>query len=104
MPFCPECKSLVYPDPKTKTLHCKKCDVDVETSGSHIVRQKASNKETLVIDEHSRQIETRGSIAVECPKCGHGKAYAEFRQTRRSDEPPTMFCECMECKHRWRQY
>lgn len=106
MPFCPDCKSLVYPNPKTKELFCRKCEKEVEnaTGGTRVVTQKAEEKEMLVLDESSRTIETRGTTSVECPKCGHGKAFTDFRQTRRSDEPPTMFCECMQCAHRWRQY
>ncbi|MBW3581915.1 MAG: transcription factor S [Euryarchaeota archaeon] len=104
MPFCPQCKSLVYPDRKTRKLECKKCEVEVAASGPQVVTQKASGKETLILDENSRTIETRSLTDTECPKCGHGKAYADFRQTRRSDEPPTMFAECVECGHRWRQY
>jgi transcription factor S len=104
MPFCPECRSLVYPDKKTGKLACRKCEIEVTPKGPHIVSSKATEKEVIVIDENTRQIETRGTTEVECPKCGHGKAYAEFRQTRKSDEPQTMFCECMECAHRWRVY
>lgn len=103
MPFCPECKSLVYP--KAGKLECKKCGWDGEHRGEkRILTQKVTEKEIVVHDENSRTIETRGSTKTECPKCGHGDAWAEFRQTRKSDEPPTMFCECKECAHRWRQY
>lgn len=104
MPFCPECKSLVYPNAE-KQLFCRKCEQVVEAAGgTRVVRQKATEKETVIIDENSRTIETRGTTDTECPKCGHGKAYAEFKQTRSSDEPQTMFCECMKCGKRWREY
>lgn len=104
MPFCPECKNLVYPDKNSGELHCRKCGASVQAKGSHIVRSQTPEKEMVVIDESARTIETRGTTTTECPKCGHGTAYAEFRQTRSSDEPQTMFCECKECGHRWRQY
>jgi transcription factor S len=41
---------------------------------------------------------------VECPKCGHDKAYYWTVQTRASDEPATKFLKCEKCRTTWRDY
>lgn len=32
-----------------------------------------------------------------CPRCGNRKAYFRTRQTRRADEPTTVFYTCTKC-------
>jgi DNA-directed RNA polymerase subunit M/transcription elongation factor TFIIS len=32
-----------------------------------------------------------------CPRCGNPKAYFRMRQTRRADEPTTVFYTCTKC-------
>ncbi len=101
MPFCPECKSLVYP--KDGTLACRKCGwADSAPTEKQVIQSgTATAKETVVMEEvmDPRQIQS-----VECPKCGHDRAYFHLMQTRRSDEPPTEINECMSCSHSWREY
>ncbi len=101
MPFCAECKSLVYP--KDGTLTCKKCGwSDSGPAEKKIVQSgTATAKETVVMEE---KVESRQMQSIECPKCGHDKAYFHLMQTRKSDEPPTEINECASCKHSWREY
>ena len=37
----------------------------------------------------------------ECKKCGSTKTYYWSAQLRRSDEPPTTFINCINCKNKW---
>ncbi len=37
----------------------------------------------------------------ECRKCGSKKTYYWSAQLRRSDEPPTTFINCTNCKNKW---
>jgi transcription factor S len=68
---------------------------------SRIVAGTAEGRERIVMEE---KLETRPLQNVQCPKCGHGRAYFHLMQTRRSDEPPTQINECESCKHSWRDY
>lgn len=100
MPFCPECKSMAYP--KEGVLSCRKCGwSDSKKAERQVVRDEAVARERLVIEDAD---DPRAQQNVECPKCGHGKAYFHLMQTRRSDEPPTEINECMKCGHSWREY
>lgn len=100
MPFCAECKSMVYP--KDGVLTCKKCGWSSgKKAEAKVVTTAADAKERVVVEKH---VDTRAQQDAECPKCGHGKAYFHLMQTRRSDEPPTEINECMECGHSWREY
>lgn len=98
MPFCGECKSLVYP--KAGKLECRKCGWS-DAVTSKVVSNAAETREQVVVEEgfEARQIQD-----TECPKCGHGRAYFHLMQTRRSDEPPTEINQCMKCEHSWREY
>lgn len=100
MPFCPDCKSMAYP--KDGKLSCRKCGWSSDKAvKSQVVTTQAEAKERVIVEEHR---DHRSVQAVECPKCGHDKAYFHLMQTRRSDEPPTEINECVKCKHSWREY
>ncbi len=100
MPFCPQCKALVYP--RDGKMSCKRCNwTSAGAAESKIIEQKAEAKERVVLEESS---EVRPQQDTDCPKCGHGKAYFHLMQTRKSDEPPTEINECVECGHSWREY
>ncbi len=101
MPFCPECKSLVYP--QAGKLSCRKCGwTDSKEAKSHIVESSKASGKTIVV--HEEKQDGRQQQSIECPKCGHDKAYFHLMQTRKSDEPPTEINECVKCKHSWREY
>ena len=100
MAFCGNCKSLVYP--KDGKLVCRKCGWT--SSGpvtGNVLSSGPAGKERVVLEEES---DVRQQQNVQCPKCGHDKAFFHLMQTRRSDEPPTQINECVNCHHSWRDY
>lgn len=100
MPFCAECKAMVYP--KDGKLTCRRCGwTSAGPAKSQVITAAADVKEQVVIEE---KVDNRAIQDTECPKCGHGRAYFHLMQTRRSDEPPTEINECVECHHKWREY
>lgn len=99
--FCPKCKSLVFP--KDGKLVCRKCGAEVDSKGQKapMIKHKSNDKEMAVMGELSGTLPTDD---VECPKCGHNKAYWVLRQTRAADEPETRIFRCVKCGHSWREY
>ena len=100
MPFCAECKSMVYP--KDGVMTCRRCGWSSAGPGEKKVVTTGAEKQEQVIVEEKK--DTRAIQDTECPKCGHGRAYFHLMQTRRSDEPPTEINECVKCGHKWREY
>lgn len=99
--FCPKCKSLLFP--QDEKLVCRKCGMEVEKNvrESQVIRHKSTDKEFAVLGEISGTLPTTD---VECPSCGHAKAYWVLRQTRGADEPETRIFRCVKCGHSWREY
>lgn len=99
--FCPKCKSLVFP--KDGKLVCRKCgtELDSKVQKAPVIKHKSSEKEMAVMGELSGTLPTAD---VECPTCGHNKAYWVLRQTRAADEPETRIFRCVKCSHSWREY
>jgi len=99
--FCPNCKCLLFPlDGK---LVCRKCGLEqeVKKESQQVIKHKAKDRETPVMGEISGTLPTAD---VECPSCGHNKAYWVLRQTRAADEPETRIFRCVRCGHSWREY
>jgi len=97
--FCPKCKTILYPEGDVSI--CKKCGYKEDKGGAVITSTTASQKEREVVDDISGTLPT---TVIECGKCGHNKASWIIRQTRASDEPETRIYQCLECKHKWREY
>jgi DNA-directed RNA polymerase subunit M len=103
VPFCPNCKKLVYP--VGGKLVCKNPACGWTSAGpaesNPVAMGAAEGRKRVVLEE---KLEARPLQNVLCPKCGHGRAYFHLMQTRRSDEPPTQINECEKCHHSWRDY
>ncbi|UCE45313.1 MAG: transcription factor S [Methanobacteriota archaeon] len=100
--FCPKCKCLLYP--KDDMLICRKCGAAYDPSSAQkpeVITHRARDREMAVLEEISGTLPTAD---VECPSCGHGKAYWVLRQTRAADEPETRIFRCVNCSHSWREY
>ena len=39
---------------------------------------------------------------IQCKKCKSKNTISSERQTRRADEPPTLFVKCLNCGYEWR--
>jgi len=99
--FCPKCKSLLFP--QDGKLVCRKCGTehDMKNNKAQVITHKSTDKELAVLGDISGTLPTAD---VECPSCGHGKAYWVLRQTRGADEPETRIFRCVKCSHSWREY
>lgn len=98
--FCDKCGSLVLP--RDKKLICTRCGKEIlNTKGFKLTTEQKKKGELLIVDS---EVQTKPTIAVECPKCGNNLAEWWLRQTRGADEPETRFYRCKKCKHTWREY
>lgn len=98
--FCEKCKSLLFP--QDGKLVCRKCGTVHEPAAKNqVIKHKSKDKEMAVLGELSGTLPTTD---VECPSCGHTKAYWVLRQTRAADEPETRIFRCVKCGHSWREY
>ena len=103
VPFCPQCKKLVYPADGKLVCRNPACGWRSEGPGeSRVVSSGAAAGKSRVVLEGAH--EARPEQVITCPKCGHNKAFFHLMQTRRSDEPPTQINECVKCHHSWREY
>ena len=98
MQICPKCGSILIPS-ENKLV----CECGYSKKGEMKITEKiaALNEGTGVFEKEE---ETLPSTKIECPKCGHEKAYWWTQQTRAADEPETSFFRCASCKHTWREY
>ncbi len=104
MLFCPKCGSIMVPEKKgkKKVMVCSCGYVDKKAEKVEIKEKVKKEKEIEAIEE---EVEIYPLVEdIECPKCGHTKAYFWEVQTRASDEPATKFLKCEKCKHIWRDY
>jgi DNA-directed RNA polymerase subunit M len=101
--FCPECKALLFP--AQGLLACRKCGYETKLEEFREepapVKEEVHHKmEPLIVDE---ELGTMPQTRVECPACGHKKAYYRLIQIRAADEPSTYIYRCVSCKHTWRR-
>lgn len=40
---------------------------------------------------------------VNCKKCGSKNTLSYSKQDRKADEPLSVYCQCVDCKHKWRE-
>ncbi len=102
--FCPKCGAILLPKTKDgkKVLACSCGYTDRKGEMNTTMQEKVQKKEEIEVVD--KEVETNPIAEVECPKCGHGRAFYWFVQTRAADEPATRFNKCEKCKHIWRDY
>ena len=61
----------------------------------------AREKMALDMEIYRNRIEVAKG-AVDCPKCGSDETISIERQIRSGDEGASIFCSCVQCRHRWR--
>lgn len=99
MQFC-VCGGLLMPRKDGKAV-CRSCGKSTEAAMPQKMTSKQKKEEVVVIEDNEPDLPT---TEKQCPKCGHRRAYWWLIQTRSSDEPPTQFYKCIECRHTWREY
>lgn len=106
--FGKTCGTLLIPERKDgkSYLICRKCGytVTVENSGDYTERtiiQHTEKEHTLIIE--GAEDLSMPTIAIDCPKCSHTKAWFMQLQTRRADESMTIFYRCQKCYNTWKE-
>ena len=104
MIFCPKCGSILLPN-KDGNKVVMKCSCGYSNKQNQPIKIKEVINGKKNIEAVEEEVEVHPlTNEVECPKCGHKKAYYWEVQTRASDEPATKFMKCQKCKHIWRDY
>lgn len=105
--FCDECGGLMSPADRL-TLRCLACSKEVQVTERHMssssVRSQRchpTGRERVIIIEDEEPLTATAQIS--CPKCGHGRAKWWMLQTRKADEPETIFHRCVACGYTWRE-
>ena len=103
MEFCPKCECLLMPKKeKDKVVSvCQSCGYKSKGGAAKLIEKTKSLKKIEAVD---KQRATMPVANVDCPECGHKKAYYRSEQTRAADEPETLFFTCIKCGKTWREY
>lgn len=106
MNFCDKCGSvLVVQKEKDKAiLICRKCGYKLKDYKPLEISEKMEKdplNDVIIIEKNSETLPTTKTV---CPKCGNKEAVWWIQQTRSTDEAPTLFLRCTQCKHSWREY
>ncbi len=101
--FCSKCGSIIM-GKKGEEILCPSCGAKNKAKDSMKLTEKLVKKEEKEILNTNKAPEINPITPVECPACGHKKAYYWTKQTRAGDEPETQFFKCVKCTHQWRDY
>jgi len=102
MIFCKKCGSIITGETKKNGKAVCKCGY-VSEEKSTLIKEEMNQKNSGV-EVVEEKTETLPLTEVDCPKCGHMKAFYWTMQTRAADEGETKFLKCEECNHTWRDY
>ncbi len=102
MEFCPECKSMMFPD--GDRLKCRKCGYIKERNQGEELLSRTQREEREVTVLEGDIDEGLPTTTTRCPECGHNVAYWWLRQLRSADESETRFFKCTKCRATWREY
>lgn len=99
--FCPECDSLMLPDPDA--LRCRSCGTIKDKSGGMKSVSEREESDIPFLNE-DKDLNTLPTAEVKCDECGYDRAGWWLRQMRSADESETRFYRCLECGNTWREY
>ncbi|KAK8008936.1 transcription factor S-II- central domain-containing protein [Apiospora marii] len=82
-------------------------DKFVRMSSQELMSAEMRKQNALLEEENMKKAqipiaEKSMSESLECGKCKKRMVAYSQAQTRSADEPMTTFCECMNCRHRWK--
>jgi DNA-directed RNA polymerase subunit M len=86
-------------------LVCSSCDLvskGDKVEGYTVIKKPEPKEDITVVEEGVGA--SLPTTRVNCPGCGHNRAYWWMRQTRAADEPTTRFYRCVKCGKVWREY
>lgn len=104
MRFCPKCGTLLVFKKEKRSLVCSKCGWEEKAEGPKSYAKASAGDKIVTIGKKEQGLHTLPQAKVECPKCGHNRAYWWMVQTRSIDESPTQFYRCVKCGYTWRDY
>ena len=100
MEFCEKCGSVIAV--QEDKIACAACGHKAKKKPKIEATEKLGKKEGVVVI--NEEVSTYPIVQIDCPKCGHKKAYFWTTQTRAGDESETKFYKCTKCNHTWRKY
>ncbi|KAK7984137.1 hypothetical protein PG989_011539 [Apiospora arundinis] len=79
----------------------------VQMSSQELMSAEMRKQNALLEEENMKKAqvpmaEKSMSESLECGRCKKRMVAYTQAQTRSADEPMTTFCECMNCRHRWK--
>lgn len=108
--FCPESNDLLYPkeDKERKVLvyFCRSCPYqeDADPSDWCVYRNEVhhtSREKSVVLQDVRSDPTLPRTRDVRCPQCANNEAVFFTAST---EEGMTLFLNCCNCGHRWRDY
>ncbi len=105
MKFCPKCGSILVPKKASgKYVYDCACGYSASVGENDQLKEAVENKKNIEVVDEENAAETNPLVDIDCPKCGHTKAFFWLEQTRSGDESETKFFKCQKCRHTWRDY
>lgn len=100
MLLCPRCRN--YVKMSDQIIVCPNCKYENKYSETNLESEVfVTTKTDEIFEKPSGEL---GNFeAIDCPRCGHGRALFKEVQTRSADEATTVFYQCVLCEHNWRQ-
>lgn len=107
MLFCPECGTilLITDTREGQAFSCRSCPYTFHITQPVCSRVELPRKRVEDVFGGADAWKNVDSIAVQCPKCEHPRAYYMQIQIRSADEPSSIFYKCCStnCGHLWRE-
>ena len=103
--FFPSCVNLLLNDTTSHRtrLKCRACPYLMDFVGSKIRSAPLNPLDVNFISNEGDTMAFVNKTEAICEKCGHNQAYFNEIQIRSADEPATLFYQCINCKHQWRE-
>lgn len=105
--FCPLCGNFLLADASSERtmLICRApfCQYRAELKQTQYQEAELDPLDVKSFVTNGDALEMKKVTTVECEKCHNDKAFYTEIQIRSADEPTTVFYECTNCGHKWRE-